>query len=60
VNNVYAEDEFNFPNYSGYVNDFENIIDNDDDLEIKLENLKQQTDCEVAVVTVSDFQNATF
>lgn len=54
---IYA---FDFPQYKGYVNDFENILDNDTELENILSNLEKETTVEIAVVTVSDFQGSTF
>lgn len=51
--------QLTFPKYDGFVNDFENILNNDDALEAKLAQLEKDTTAEVVVVTVSDFQETT-
>lgn len=48
-----------FPKYTGYVNDFENILNNDEVLEQKLASLEKETAIEIAIVTVSDFAGTT-
>ncbi len=54
---VYAKLEF--PKPTGFVNDFENIIDNDEELEEKLNNFEKETSIEIAVVTIKDFADTT-
>src|SRR5690606_7879124 len=53
---IYAQ--LTFPAYDGYVNDFENILNNDEALEAKLTQLEKDTTAEVVVVTVPDFQGS--
>lgn len=48
-----------FPKYVGYVNDFENILNNDKELEDKLVQLEKDTSVEIAIVTVPDFAGTT-
>lgn len=55
---LYAQD-FIFPQYDGLLNDYENIITNDDELENKLINFYSETGVEIAVVTVDSFQGST-
>lgn len=45
-----------FPTYKGYVNDFENILNNDQQLEAKLQSFAKEKGVEVAIVTTRDFQ----
>lgn len=51
--------QINFPNYVGYVNDFENILDNDEVLNQKLVNFEKDSTVEIAIVTVADFSGTT-
>lgn len=53
--NTGVKAEITFPNPTGYVNDYENIIDNDQELESKLSSFKEETGIEFTIVTVSDF-----
>ncbi|MHA1690388.1 MAG: TPM domain-containing protein [Candidatus Heimdallarchaeaceae archaeon] len=55
---VQAE-ELSFPEPIGFVNDFENIIENDEDLEFMIYQFQQETSTEIVVVTVSDFGGTT-
>jgi uncharacterized protein len=54
---VYAQ--IKFPQYTGYVNDFENILNNDEVLNQKLIDFEKETTVEVAIVTVPDFSGTT-
>lgn len=54
---VYAQ--LTFPQYEGFVNDFENILSNDEILEAKLAQLEKDTTAEVVVVTIDSFQETT-
>lgn len=47
--------DLNIPSPIGYVNDFEGIISNDEELEKKLVDYEKSTGNEVVVVTVKDF-----
>lgn len=51
--NVFAA--YEIPKYVGHVNDFENIIDNDAELEQKLAEYKASTTVEIAVLTTDNF-----
>lgn len=51
--------QFQFPKYSGYVNDFENIINNDDELNNKLIQFEKDSTVEIVVVTTDSFQGST-
>lgn len=53
---VFGE-ELTFPEQSGYVNDFENILTIDQGLEVKLTQFEKETSIEVTVVTTPDFQD---
>jgi len=53
--NTGVKAEITFPNPTGYVNDYENLIDNDQELELKLSSFKEETGIEFTIVTVSDF-----
>lgn len=55
----YTFAQIQFPQYTGYVNDFENILNNDEVLNQKLVDLEKETTVEIAVVTVSDFSGTT-
>lgn len=50
---------FDIPEPQGYVNDFENIIDEDDELEKKLKKFEENTSNEIVVVTYPDLQGST-
>ncbi len=52
-------DLIDVPEPTGYVNDFENILDNDELIESKISAFQQETSNEIAVVTVKDFQGLT-
>jgi uncharacterized protein len=54
-----AASDLSFPRYSGYVNDFENILNNDAELEATISTFEKESSIEVAIVTVSDFQGTT-
>lgn len=56
---TYSYAQFNFPKYDGYVNDFENILDNDESLEQLLSQFEKDTSVEIVIVTTSDFQGST-
>jgi uncharacterized protein len=56
---IYSANSLNFPQYKGYVNDYENILNNDAELEQKLANFEKETTIEIAVITISDFQGTT-
>jgi uncharacterized protein len=51
--------QFQFPKYTGYVNDFENIIDNDEELNNKLIQFEKDSTVEIVVVTTDSFQGST-
>jgi uncharacterized protein len=51
--------DLEFPSYTGFVNDFEGIITNKDELEQKLVAFEKETGVEIAVITVSNFQDVT-
>lgn len=51
--------QIQFPKYDGFVNDFENILSNDDELESKLSQFEKESTVEIAVVTVEDFSGTT-
>ncbi|MCA9376924.1 TPM domain-containing protein [Candidatus Nomurabacteria bacterium] len=57
VSSVYAQ--LKFPEPTGFVNDYENIISNDEELEAKLNAYEKETTNEITVVTVPDFQGTT-
>lgn len=54
---VSAATKLTFPSPTGYVNDFEGILNNDEALEQKLKKLEEETTVEVAIVTTPDFQD---
>lgn len=54
---VYAE--IQIPDYTGYVNDFEGIIDNDEELEKIISDYEKQTGVEIAVLTVNSLQGTS-
>lgn len=56
---IVAYAQIQFPQYTGYVNDFENILNNDEVLNQKLIELEKETTVEVAIVTVPDFSGTT-
>lgn len=56
---TYTYAQFNFPKYEGYVNDFENILDNDEALEQLLTQFEKDTSVEIVIVTTPDFQGST-
>lgn len=53
---AFATDEIDFPDPTGYVNDFANIIDNDEELEQKLRTLEEETTIEFVVITTESLQ----
>lgn len=55
---VFAQ-TLDLPEPTGYVNDFENILNNDQEIESKISSFQQETSNEIAVVTVTDFQGLT-
>jgi uncharacterized protein len=59
VSNVIAQSNIKFPQYTGYVNDYEGIIENDAELEAKLQKFEKESTVEIVVATVSDFQGTT-
>jgi len=59
VKATHATSELNLPQYSGYVNDFENILNNDSELETTITAFEKESSIEIAIVTVNDFQGTT-
>lgn len=49
--------DLKFPTPDGYVNDWEGIISNDDELNSSLQEFEKSTGVEIAVVTTPDFQD---
>lgn len=56
INTVSAVEEIKLPPPQGYVNDFANIIDNDEALEAKLAKFEKETTNELFVLTVDSLQ----
>lgn len=54
---VFAKTDLTFPEPKGYVNDYENIISNDEELENLIADFEATSTVEIAVVTTSDFQD---
>lgn len=54
---LYAQ--MTFPAYDGFVNDYENILSNDEELESKLSAFEKESTVEIVVVTVNDFSGTT-
>lgn len=46
---------FSLPQPEGYVNDFEGIVENRNELETKIQSFEEQTGIEIVVLTTSDF-----
>ena len=54
---TFSTSVFALPQPEGFVNDFEEIIENKSELEAKIQNFEQQTGIEIAVLTTSDFED---
>lgn len=48
---------FAIPEFRGFVNDYEEIIENVDELEQKISNFEKETSIEIAVLTTSNFED---
>ena len=48
---------FALPQPEGYVNDFENIVENKSELEAKIQSFEEQTGIEIVVLTTPDFSD---
>ncbi|MBD3329265.1 hypothetical protein GF357_02110, partial [Candidatus Dojkabacteria bacterium] len=51
--------DFNIPDPIGYVNDYEEIIDNDTELEERLREFEEETSIELVVATYPNLQGST-
>ncbi len=56
---VFAQPTLAFPDYQGFVSDFENILSDDQTLEQQLGEFEKESTVEIAIVTVADFQGTT-
>ncbi len=56
---IFTFAQIQFPTYTGYINDFENILENDEVLNQKLVDFEKESTVEIAVVTVPDFAGTT-
>ena len=50
---------FALPQPDGYVNDYENILKNKEEIESKVSEFEEQTGIEIAVVTIADFDDSS-